>query len=635
MQKALSPIYFPFKQILALVLAAGLHCPCDVAAVGSTCRRLRRLCTQAPLRLVLPNTLPPSASNEQVQRQAHVTLTALCRAYPGTVAVDFASLPVDNTSVAVAAWLLPNLAILNLSGCKKLTTEAVDAIARKRSLRSVDLQRCFQLHSGALSELLQHSMAPGSRLAYAALSHLDLASWRCTSRGALSPLRVLALHNCSKLTAEGLGSLAAACPALEVLCLGGCATLLADLGNEDLSQADSAAAETLDQSGAAAMAAHHPLNGLNRAELTTLAASLALPRVPLGAYSRWLRDAAVELAAIALQLQRLRVLELTFCPPGLAKAARHLLGSTRPSVQVWDLCDASCVFQARDWLAAETLAHKLGDPPGALPPSDAAAVLRAAVCCSSPGRATPLHCAAEDGAVAHVDALLALGAGVSAKDRNGAAPLFLACEAGHAQVAARLLGAGANATACNTAGEAPLYIAALRGHQAVVEVLLQHCSTTGIKWIDPKLYGDGWTPLHAAAVSGRSGIVKQLLTAAGPGAGSLVTACNRYGQTCVHVAARKGTPALIQALLDAGGPGSAGVPDSDGRTAADVARQMGNACALGMLGYSNGARASQQKDRGAARAVERPRPGGEKSSGGARWVGRRLQQRRAQTTKAA
>ena len=84
--------------------------------------------------------------------------------------------------------------------------------------------------------------------------------------------------------------------------------------------------------------------------------------------------------------------------------------------------------------------------------------------------------------------------------------MFCACEAGHSGAVAVLLNAGASATLRNAAGEAPLYIAALRGHEQVVEVLLRHCGEKGITWQDHRLYADGWTPLHAAAVSGRLSI---------------------------------------------------------------------------------------------------------------------------------
>ena len=71
---------------------------------------------------------------------------------------------------------------------------------------------------------------------------------------------------------------------------------------------------------------------------------------------------------------------------------------------------------------------------------------------------------------------------------------------------------------------------------------------------DGKLYGDGWTPLMAAAVADRHGIAVRLLSAAGAAVDNLVRHANRYGQTAVHIAARKGSLPMLRALLNIGGP---------------------------------------------------------------------------------
>lgn len=76
---------------------------------------------------------------------------------------------------------------------------------------------------------------------------------------------------------------------------------------------------------------------------------------------------------------------------------------------------------------------------------------------------------------------------------------------------------------------------------------------------DGRLYGDGWTPLMAAAVADRHNIAVRLLTAAGTAVGSLVRHANRYGQTAVHIAARKGSLPMLTALLAVGGPAIASV----------------------------------------------------------------------------
>jgi len=564
------------------------------------------------------------------------------------------------------------------------------------ALRCVDLQRCYQLSAEDLATLLHASTRLGSKLSCAAFSHLDFSSWtfpiKIASSSSLhqpspSTLRMLALHNGIKLTASGLKSIVSACSALEVLCLGGSVLNLditshmsaapiastttttavaGDATNSEGSPPPRAASEqdannpnSLSRVSPSAPS-QHGLHALSLVDQQQENLHENLPQDPLvsqllknagdcgispvlltSSHGLWLRNSAAELAAAACRLQHLRILELTHCAPGLAHIVNRILkvanshndsSAAEERVQVWDMCTASSVSAALHWRSTATTTTSATS--ATLPRSDIEMILTAMVRCSSPGRITALHSAAEDGDVALLSNLLSLGAEVDARGRGGASALFSACEVGHAGAVATLLGAGASATLRNAAGEAPLYIAALRGHGRVVEVLLKHCIEEGIKWQDQRLYGDGWTPLHAAAVSGRSGIAGMLLAAAGPAdAAALVTASNRYGQTCVHVAARKGTPALVQLLIEAGGSASLSVADCDGRTAADVARRNGNSGAWKLLTGTMSARSrNNQLQRATTPTLEkkaRHQPSAQQS--GNRWVGRRLQQRKAQS----
>lgn len=311
-----------------------------------------------------------------------------------------------------------------------------------------------------------------------------------------------------------------------------------------------------------------------------------------------------------------------------------LLSGREERLQVWDLCTLPSVRAAQQWRREAATAAAAAGAGGAqaFTPGDAAAFLAAAVNCSSGAhRQTPLHVAAEEGDQARAAALLGLGAALDAKDRSGASPLFAACEAGSAAALGALLAAGADATLRNTAGEAPLYIAALRGHDDVVAALLAHCAAAGVAWQDPRLYGDGWTPLMAAAVGGRAAIAARLLRAAGGGAQALVRAVNRYGQTAVHIAARKGSPLLLRSLVDAGGGAElCAIADCDGKTAAEVAARNGNGQAWRLLAEAGSARAEAARQRGTLPTAERPRGGDAgRQHGRERWVGRRLQQRKA------
>lgn len=139
-------------------------------------------------------------------------------------------------------------------------------------LTSLNLQRCYQLDTIALTLVLTASAQPAASLTTLAVSHLFLYNWPsaaqslhtfqaqaqaksstfdtapsqlvlftaepavgsqqpasgCTEACAkpLAPrtsgLQILALHNCTKVSAEALQCLATACPQLEMLLLGGC-----------------------------------------------------------------------------------------------------------------------------------------------------------------------------------------------------------------------------------------------------------------------------------------------------------------------------------------------------------------------------------------------------------------------------
>jgi Ankyrin repeats (3 copies)/Ankyrin repeats (many copies) len=600
---------------------------------------------------------------------------------------------------------LPNLAFLKLSQCKKLTSDAVTAATSTSSvtattthctLRCVDFQRCYQLTAEDLNTLIIASTRLGSKLSCVALSHLDLSSWALpipnfSSKFSSSPstLRMLALHNGIKLTAPGLRSIVSTCPLLEVLCLGGSILELDATSRIFAASTNVAAAATPDNSSggssptAAAANQNSTVNSLSNSpsspprhafnsmslldnnqqqdnslndftpaqdplvsQLLKNAGDCGIsPLLLATSHGIWLKNSAAELAAAALRLPKLRIIELTHCAPGLTLLLGRILETANDNtsggakkllnerVQVWDMCTTSSVSAALHWRSTATTTT----PP--LARSDIEMILTAMVRCSSPGRITALHSAAEDGDLSLLSNLLLLGAEVDARDRGGASALFCACEAGHAGAVATLLSSGASATLRNAAGEAPLYIAALRGHERVVEVLLNYCVEMGIKWQDQRLYGDGWTPLHAAAVSGRMGIANILLTAAGPAdAAALVTASNRYGQTSVHVAARKGTPALVQLLIEAGGSASLSVADCDGRTAADVARRNGNSGAWRLLTGTMSVRSrNHQLQRATTPTVEKKArqqlaSATAHTSGNNRWVGRRLQQRKAQSS---
>jgi hypothetical protein len=126
--------------------------------------------------------------------------------------------------------------------------------------------------------------------------------------------------------------------------------------------------------------------------------------------------------------------------------------SVREALQMLQDCKRSSQLAAR----MSTSSSSSSD---ALNPACLETAVRCAANCSSRGRSTPMHTAAERGCAQHVLVLLQAGAAVAARDKSGASPLFVAAEAGRAAAVEVLLQAGADSLVGNTAGETALYIA--------------------------------------------------------------------------------------------------------------------------------------------------------------------------------
>ena len=382
-------------QVLALVAACGLNEPRDVARYAATGMRCAAACRAAPLCLRI--RAPPGVDSPlEEQAAVRAALQGVCASWPGaqskgtlpqaagsrsaarlllhatlhfnpflfvlvagTAELDLRGCPLEDRDVAAAAAALPRLASLHLSGCKKLTPGLLaGGLLRRPALRTVTLQRCFQLTSGALTDVLAAAGAPGSRLACAALSHLSLADWpeaaapaaaaaagaagsevpaatapapatRPAAAAARGPppaggLRMLALQNCTKLGHGALAALADACPSLEALMLGG----------TSFAEAFAAAGDGTTSAGGDGDASEAPPAGLPAplierfydSALDALAEGSPLPAL-LGSdtsYASYIASIVAHLAALVAQLPRLRVLELTFGLPGLAPALQRL-----------------------------------------------------------------------------------------------------------------------------------------------------------------------------------------------------------------------------------------------------------------------------------------------------------------------
>lgn len=291
--------------------------------------------------------------------------------------MDLRGCPLEDRDILAALRALPSLAVLHLSGCKKLTPAGCTAVLGgdrhggrcgavagrlppRRPLRTITLQRCFQLNAAALADVLAAAAAPGSRLACAALSHLSLAAWpeACPASSgppapaaapgdasALPPagqLRMLALHNCAKLSSVTLAALAAACPRLEVLMLGGCSFAVGE-GSAASASAGTSGGPSHSASDGYQVACQPQLGAheAQAAELHETALVAALKVMPTGmptmggGYATHVASLAASLAASAVRLPQLRVLELTFAPPGLVPTLQHLAATEVSCASCW------------------------------------------------------------------------------------------------------------------------------------------------------------------------------------------------------------------------------------------------------------------------------------------------------------
>jgi ankyrin repeat protein len=95
------------------------------------------------------------------------------------------------------------------------------------------------------------------------------------------------------------------------------------------------------------------------------------------------------------------------------------------------------------------------------------------------------------------------------------------------------------------------------------------CAQALLPWTDPsRVYGDGSSPLHAAAALGSAELTRSLLAR-----GANPCLADHQGQTPLHSAAKGGAAACCEALIRAGAPRD--LQDDEGRCALELARRHG------------------------------------------------------------
>ena len=187
---------------------------------------------------------------------------------------------------------------------------------------------------------------------------------------------------------------------------------------------------------------------------------------------------------------------------------------------------------------------------------------------------TPLMAAAQDGHLQAVETLLRSGAEPNTAMWDGASALFLAAQNGHTNIVALLLSRpGLRVDQQRRDGATPLWISAQMGREGCVRLLLQHGATVDLA------RSDGATPLFKACHKGHESVVKEIIkynprldtlqVRPNTSVASLTKTRTQNGWTCLHAAALSGHSSLVVTLLEAGADPN--LVNLSGFTALDVA----------------------------------------------------------------
>jgi len=183
--------------------------------------------------------------------------------------------------------------------------------------------------------------------------------------------------------------------------------------------------------------------------------------------------------------------------------------------------------------------------------------------------------ASSKGDAARVRELLAEGAPIETRDGQGNTPLLRATQGNHALAAGALIEAGANVNAQNGMQDSAYLLAGAQGYREILELTLTH----GADLKSTNRYGG--TALIPACERGHVEVVQRLLQA-----GVDPDHVNRLGWTGLleAIILSDGGPRhqAIVALLIEGGA-DVNLPDKDGRTPLQHARQRGQTEIVKML----------------------------------------------------
>jgi ankyrin repeat protein len=204
---------------------------------------------------------------------------------------------------------------------------------------------------------------------------------------------------------------------------------------------------------------------------------------------------------------------------------------------------------------------------------------------------TALQQAASQGHKSTVQLLIDEGADVNAEDYDRWAPLDEAAPAGFRDIVQLLLDAGSKVVAPDYYGFTALHFTAAQGHTAIVQLLLKKGADANFC---DKEKEESSTPLLEAATAGHHETAKALIAG-----GALVNTAHRNGWTPLHAAIMSGNVPTVRVLLENGVKFTA---DAEGWTPLHTAVLKGNKFIVELL-LINGAEIDA-KDEGGKTPME-------------------------------
>lgn len=182
---------------------------------------------------------------------------------------------------------------------------------------------------------------------------------------------------------------------------------------------------------------------------------------------------------------------------------------------------------------------------------------------------TPLHIASLNGSVRNMTRLIAYGADVNAKDNEGLSALSIAAHAGHLHAVKFLQQTGDAQLGPSIDGRTPMHLAAIAGRSSPDKKSCMMCRLLNMGSTLDETTASGFTAVHFAAVGNQTGALLHLIEL-----GAETSPRDRHGLTPLMLAAAYGHVSVVDALVSAGA--AVGLTDNRGYSLMHFAAEKGH-----------------------------------------------------------